>query len=154
LFGCQQEAIDFLRNGGQIGVQKLRIGAAKPNAIMPMFKRLKDRLPNNDFSLTIERREEILRKLINLEIDVAAISRPPTDPRFETASHRRLPFDVVVPSDDPWADRECVTVAELNGQPIFLQEAKSTTCQAFETAARRAGIDLCTEMEFNNREAI
>ncbi|MED5356976.1 MAG: hypothetical protein VYD85_00950, partial [Pseudomonadota bacterium] len=44
LFGCQQGAIDLLRNGGQIGVQKLRIGAANLNAIMPMVKRLEDRL--------------------------------------------------------------------------------------------------------------
>ena len=44
LFGCQQGAIDLLRNGGQIGGQKLRIGAANPNAIMPMVNRLKDRL--------------------------------------------------------------------------------------------------------------
>ncbi|MBG03783.1 MAG: LysR family transcriptional regulator [Rhodospirillaceae bacterium] len=154
LFGYQQEAIDLLRNGGQIGVQKLRIGAANPNAIMPMVKRLKDRLPNVDFSLTIERREEILRQLIDFEIDVAAIGRPPTDPRFETAFHRRLRVDVVVASDHAWADRECVTMAELNGQPMILREAESTTRQAFETAARRAGIDFRTEMEINNREAI
>ncbi|MEC9183492.1 MAG: hypothetical protein VX930_04400, partial [Pseudomonadota bacterium] len=64
--------------GGQIGVQKLRIGAANPNAIMPMVKRLKDRLPNVEFSRTIEVREEILRQLIDFEIDVAAIGRPPT----------------------------------------------------------------------------
>ena len=76
--------------GGQIGVQKLRSDAANPNAIMPMVKRLKDRLPNVEFSRTIEVREEILRQLIDFEIDVAAIGRPPTDPRFETAFHRRL----------------------------------------------------------------
>ncbi len=56
LCGCQPEAIALLQNGGQIGLQKLRIGAPKPNAIMPMVKRLKDRLPNVDISLTIERR--------------------------------------------------------------------------------------------------
>jgi hypothetical protein len=36
--------------------------------------------PNFDFSLTIERREESLRQLINFEINVAAFGRPPTDP--------------------------------------------------------------------------
>ena len=40
LFGYQQEAIDFLRNTGQSGPRKLRIGAANPNGIMPLIKAL------------------------------------------------------------------------------------------------------------------
>jgi hypothetical protein len=36
---------------------------------------------------------------------------------------------------------------------MILRETKSTTRQAFEAAARQAGINIRTEMKINNREA-
>jgi aminoethylphosphonate catabolism LysR family transcriptional regulator len=154
LFGYQQEAINFLRNTGQSRPRKLRIGAANPNGIMPLIKALRDQLPSFELSVTIEQREEILRRLLDFEIDVAAIGRPPDDPKFATVFYRKLRVDVVVAEDHPWAERQDIRIAELDGQPMILRETESTTRQTFEAAARKAGINIRTEMEINNREAI
>ena len=101
LFGYQEEAIDFLRYTGQSGAPKLRIGATNPNGIMPLIKALRDQLPSFELSATIEQHEEILRRLLDFEIDVAAIGRPPDDPKYTTVFCRRLRVDVMVAENHP-----------------------------------------------------
>ena len=96
LFGHQQEAIDFLRNAGKPAPRKLGIGAANPNGIMPLIKALRRQLPSFELSVTIKQREDILRRLLDFEIVVAVIGRPPDDPKFATVIYRRLSVDVVV----------------------------------------------------------
>lgn len=154
LFGHQQEAIEFLRTAGRQSPQKLRIGAANPNGIMPLVKKVREQNPDLAISVAIEQRDEILRQLTDFELDVAAIGRAPNDPRFETVFYRRLRVDVVVAADHPWAARNSIAIAELSDQPMILREPESTTRQAFEAAAQKAGISVRTEMEINNREAI
>lgn len=154
LFGHQQEAIDFLRNAGNLAPRKLGIGAANPNGIMPLIKALRRQLPSFELSVTIEQRKEILRRLLDFEIDVAVIGRPPDAPKFATVFYRRLRVDVVAAENHPWADRKDIRIAELDGQPMIFWETESTTRQAFEAAARQADINIRTEMEINNKEAI
>ena len=119
-----------------------------------MVKAAADRLPGLDVSVAVEHRAEILRRLRNFELDVAAIGRAPCDPRFAVLPYRTLRVDVVVGADHPWAGRGSVRIAELDGQPMILREPGSTTREAFERAADKAGIRIRTVMEINNREAI
>lgn len=154
LFGYQQDAVELLERLGREGPRQLRFGAANPHGIMGLIKAVRDRMPEMEIAVAVERRAEILRQLANFEIDIAAIGRAPEDKRFEVMPFRTLRVDVVVGADHDWADRESVRIRELDGQPMIQREPGSTTREAFETAAARAGIAVRTVMEINNREAI
>ena len=154
LFGYQQEALDFLRRAGRPEAETLRLGAANPNGIMPLIKAVRDAAPEIELSIMIAERDDLLRRLLDFELDIAAIGLPPNDPKFLTAFYRRLRVHVEVAEDHPWATRREIHISELDDQPMILREPESTTRRAFEAAAKAAGITVRTEMEINNREAI
>lgn len=154
LFGHQQEAIRLLETFGRKGRLRLRFGAANPHGIMGLVKSIGDRLPEFELSVVIEHHAEILRRLLDFELDVAVVGRAVEDPRFAARPYRTLPIDVVVGADHEWAGRKSVRIAELDGRAMIMREAASTSREAFETAANEAGIRIRTVMEINNREAI
>ena len=140
--------------GGQIGVQKLRIGAANPNAIMPMVKRLKDRLSRCRIFPHHRTARGIFAPADQFRNRRGRICPPANGPvvrnRLPPAFAGRCRRGV----RSPLGRSRKLHYGRVERTANNFAESGSTTRQAFETAAHCADIDFRTEMEINNCEAI
>ena len=139
---------------GQIGVQKLRIGAANPNAIMPMVKRLKDRLSRCRIFPHHRTARGIFAPADQFRNRRGRICPPANGPvvrnRLPPAFAGRCRRGV----RSPLGRSRKLHYGRVERTANNFAESGSTTRQAFETAAHCADIDFRTEMEINNCEAI
>jgi len=154
LFSLEEEARELLDAARELDRGHLRVGADAPMHVIALLARFRRRYPGVRVSLSIGNSNEVLRRLLELRSDVAVLAEVPADPRLHAvpaACHRLVAF---VPKRHPWARRKGIRLAELDGQPMVLREAGSSTRRTFEAAVAEAGIAPQPAMEIESREAV
>ena len=161
LFGLTQrmmslelEAIDLLNALGGFRIGHLRVGAVGPYHVTEMLSAFSERYPDLKLSVTIGNSKAVLESLTEFRTDVAVLAHIEDEPGFYAKPYSRHPVVVFVNADHPWAGRETIAIAELQGQRMVLRETGSTTRRAFEEAIRRAGVTVNPVMEIGSREAV
>jgi aminoethylphosphonate catabolism LysR family transcriptional regulator len=149
-----EEAHELLSGHGKLQIGHLTLAAVGPFHATAIIAAYRQRNPGIQISVSFGNSEQTLKRLIELEADVAILAHQVDDPRVVTQKYSTHEVVVFVNIDHPWYGRETVELHELEGQPFILRERGSTTRLALEQAMASAGLSIRQELEIGSREGV
>ena len=154
IFGLEQEAEELLSAARGLRGGRLRVGADGPYFVMGLLAAFVARYPGVRVTVAMGNSQSVLRDLEDYRCDVAVLADAGGGGRFHAIPYVCQPVVVFVPCDHEWAGRPGIRLAELDGRPMVVREAGSTTRRIFDTALARAGVTPRVVMELGSREAV
>lgn len=145
--------------------EQLRIGASTTlgsYAVPCSIYIFKERYPNAKINLTVSNSAQILKGILDGNLDVALLEGP-LDTKHNMNKDlvvRGIGTDeliLIVPPTGEWAERKAITLEELKELPLIVREEGSGMRKAIESALAQHGLglaDMNIVMELNNLDAI
>ncbi|KRE07121.1 hypothetical protein ASE63_23015 [Bosea sp. Root381] len=154
LYAAQEEARELLVGHQNLSKGHLRIGAVGPYHVLPVLQELRLRYPEVTFSLRVGNSAAIFEAMSRYDIDIGIMADlKPGDSKLHIQLLRRDEIAVLVHRDHPFAERECVSRAELVGETIIIREPGSVTRSAFLNALVAADLAMPRFLDIESREA-
>ncbi|CAN5527497.1 LysR substrate-binding domain-containing protein [soil metagenome] len=150
----EKEAADYLNETRELKTGHLRVGAVGPYHVTDMLAAFNARHPGLYVSVTVGNSRQTLADLLDYRTDVAVLAHVDPDPRLVAIPYRRHRVVAFCPADHAYARRRSIRLRDLEGQPMIVREAGSTTRRAFEQALDRANVRPRIVMEIGSRESI
>jgi DNA-binding transcriptional LysR family regulator len=113
----------------------------------------RQRHPGVDVRLAVGNRQETIRALRDLELDMAVMGRPPENIDVESVSLGVHPHIIVAPAGHPLTGVK-LTIADLAKETFFVREAGSGTRLLMERLFEQADFDPIVGMEIGSNETI
>ncbi|MBP1313772.1 LysR substrate-binding domain-containing protein [Herbaspirillum huttiense F1] len=148
------DALNLLVNSGALHVGHLRIGAVGPFHVIEMVDAYRARYPQVELSIKLGNSAQSLADLENYVTDVAVLASFTDDARFHALPYADHAVVLFAHRSHPFYQREAVSLAELDQQPMLMREQGSTTRLALEKAMQQAGASPRIVMEIGSREAL
>ncbi|WP_158266809.1 LysR substrate-binding domain-containing protein [Alsobacter soli] len=154
LFQAEDEARDLLAGNRWVTRGHLRVAADSAYHVMPVLAAMRDRHRGLTFQMRIDNSANVLAQVLGFEADVAVTALPTSDPRVTAESLRRDRLVLFVPRTHPWAARDAIMAAEIEGCDLVIRERGSITREVFETRLAQDGIRPGALFEVQTREAV
>ncbi|MCO4856218.1 LysR substrate-binding domain-containing protein [Herbaspirillum sp. WGmk3] len=148
------DALNLLVNSGALHVGHLRIGAVGPFHVIEMVDAYRARYPQVELSIKLGNSAQSLADLENYVTDVAVLASFTDDARFHALPYADHAVVLFAHRSHPFYQRDAVSLAELDQQPMLMREQGSTTRLALEKAMQQAGASPRVVMEIGSREAL
>lgn len=154
LFAVEAEAAELLSSASALQSGSLTLAVDSPVHLLPYLATFRQRYPGIRLRLVTGNSDEALARLFSYKADLAVLGRPLADERLYCLPLGSAPLVAFVHHEHPWAGRESIGLAELDGVPMVLREQGSMTRQMFEAALRQIGVEPCPALEVEGREAV
>jgi DNA-binding transcriptional LysR family regulator len=110
--------------------------------------------PNIELLLVNRISQEIVRRVVECEVDLGIVSLPVTEPRLEVVPLIRHPLVCIVAADHPLASRKLVRPGELGTEPMIALERESTTRRRIDSFLAEGGAQPRIVIELGSFEII
>lgn len=154
IFGLEAEAVQLLRETGELRTGHLRVAAVGPSHVTHMLVAFNRRYPGIKVSVSTGDSQEVLQRLANYSADVGVLAQVASDERFVSMPYSEHAVAIFCSEQHPFAQRRSIELAELQGEKLILRESGSTTRKAIEAALQSAGVKPEVVMEIASREII
>jgi aminoethylphosphonate catabolism LysR family transcriptional regulator len=154
IFGLESEAVQLLRDAGELRSGHLRVAAVGPSHVTQMLVAFNQRYPGVKVSVSTGNSQDVLDRLLDYSADVGVLAQVFRDKRFVSVPYSEHPVVVFCSSTHRFAHRRSIRTAELQGERLILREPGSTTRKAIESALRAAQVEPEVVMEVASREII
>ncbi|MDP1837172.1 MAG: LysR substrate-binding domain-containing protein [Reyranella sp.] len=133
---------------------RLSLTADGPHIAMGVFARFLARHPSIELSVAMGNTRFVREQLLERRTDLAILPGVERHPQIHAVPLWRHTAVLIVANDHPWAGRENVELAELDGQPMVSREEGSNTRRVAHQAMAKAGIRPRVVLELGSREAV
>lgn len=154
MFGHEQEAIAYLKTLKDLDFGELKFSAVRPYDVMELLVALKARRPGIKCSVRLRSSEDVVKDLQGFNADIGIVSREVTSRDIHSVFYKRHRVFVVVHRDHRLAERGEIAMSDLDGENMIVRTTSSTTQDAFDHAAERAGISIDPVFEIESREGV
>lgn len=154
LYCHEQEAIAFLESVKNLEAGELRFSAVGPHDVMELLAALRERRPGIKYSVRLSLIEEVIADLEEFRADIGVVGRDCDKATIHSMFYDQHRVLVVVNRSHRLADRETVSLKELDGEPMIVRTSSSTTQKAFDTAAEKAGVKVEPVFQIESREGL
>lgn len=154
IINVETEAKDYLNSLSGFHVGTLKIGAVGPYHLIEMVDHFNKIFPHVQLEVKINNSSRALERLLNYEVDIAVLAHVEDNPLIHAVPYSMHPLVLFVNTDHPLADRDELSVQELDGLDFIQREHGSTTRLAFDEALEEAGVEINTVLEIGSREAV
>lgn len=154
LYCHEQEAIAFLESVRNLEAGELRFSAVGPYDVMELLAALRERRPGIKYSVRLGVIEEVIADLEEFHADIGVVGRDCTSGTIHSLFYDQHRVLVVVNRSHRLAGRETIGMKELDGERMIVRTASSTTQEAFDTAAAKAGIHVEPVFQIESREGL
>jgi LysR family transcriptional regulator, low CO2-responsive transcriptional regulator len=130
VLGLLEQGARAAREEGGDGRRSLRIGAvttAGEHLVAPLLRTFREGHGDLDITLHVGNREDVFRRLLAREVDVAITGRLPEDAALHGRPFAPNEIVLVAAPGDPLARTRSVAVQELAGRPWLMREPGSGT---------------------------
>jgi DNA-binding transcriptional LysR family regulator len=110
--------------------------------------------PGIDLHLDVTNRQRLMELLINNEIDIVLMGRPPKDIELEYEPFMENPLVVIAPPGHPLHGQERIPAQRLGEEVFIMREDGSGTRLAMERFFAERNIAISTGMQMTRNEAI
>jgi aminoethylphosphonate catabolism LysR family transcriptional regulator len=153
IFALEEEAITVLKDASDPDMGQLSVGAVGPFFSIKLITEYNRTYPGVKVSLTTSNSSDILKKLLNFQVDVAIIGNVESNHLLTMYPISKHPVVLLVGESHSWFGKKSAKLAELENMKIVYREEGSETRKALETALAERGITPSVVMEVN-REAV
>lgn len=154
MFGLEAEAVQLLRESGELRTGHLRVAAVGPSHVTRMLVAFNQHYPGIKVSVSTGNSQEVLDRLADYSADVGVLAQVAHDERFVSVPYSEHAVAIFCSTQHPFALRRSIGIAELQGERLILRESGSTTRKAIEMAMESAGVKPDVVMEIASREII
>lgn len=154
IFSLENEAVQLLRESGELRSGHLRVAAVGPSHVTRMLVAFNQRYPGVKVSVTTGNSQEVMERLLSYSADVGVLAQALKDRRFVSVPYSEHPVVIFCNAEHPFARRRSIRTSELQGERLILREQGSTTRKAIEQALRAARVEPQVVMEVASREII
>ena len=137
--------------GGRVAIAVTSTAEYFAPGLLAEFRQVQ---PDVRVRLLIDNREEVSRRLISNEVDLAIMGRPPADLDAEAVSFAPHPLVIVAGAEHPLAARAGLSVEDLATETLIVRETGSGTRSAMEEFFLEHAIKPRIGMEMGSNEAI
>ncbi|WP_028605605.1 LysR substrate-binding domain-containing protein [Ottowia thiooxydans] len=154
MFGLELEAVQVLRDAGELRSGHLRVAAVGPSHVTKMLAAFNHHYPAINISVSTGNSEDVLTRLLDYSADVGVLAQVLKDKRFVSVPYSEHPIVIFCNAEHRFARRRSIRTVELQGEKLILREQGSTTRKAIELALKGAGVQPTVVMEVASREII
>jgi aminoethylphosphonate catabolism LysR family transcriptional regulator len=154
IFGLEAEAVQLLRDVGELRSGHLRVAAVGPSHVTRMLVAFNQRFPGIKVSVSTGNSQDVLDRLLDYSADVGVLAQVFRDKRFVSVPYSEHPVVIFCNSEHRFAHRRSIRTSELQGERLILREQGSTTRKAIELALKAAKVEPEVVMEVASREII
>ncbi|RYF79518.1 MAG: LysR family transcriptional regulator [Comamonadaceae bacterium] len=154
IFGLEAEAVQLLRESGELRTGHLRVAAVGPSHVTRMLVAFNQRYPGIKVSVSTGNSQEVLDRLADYSADVGVLAQVAQDERFVSVPYSEHAVVICCSAEHRFAQRRSIGVADLQGERLILRESGSTTRKAIEGALAAASVAPEVVMEIASREII
>jgi DNA-binding transcriptional LysR family regulator len=122
--------------------------------IPDLIKEFRRAHPNIELLLVNRISQEVVRRVIECEVDLGIVSLPAAEPRLSVKPLIKHPMVCVVAADHPLAGRKMVRAADLAGEPMIALEKESTIRRRIDAYLSENGVQPRTVIELGSFEII
>ncbi len=147
------EGFDAMRGlkGGSVSIGVVSTAKYFAPAALGAFKR---RHPEVELRLYVANREDTIRALAGLAVDVAIMGRAPENLDVRSALLGDHPHIIVAAPDHPLAQRRALSIADVSRETFLTREPGSGTRGLMERLFAQAGLAPHVAMEISSNETI
>lgn len=120
----------------------------------PFVKRFLQSYPEIEVRIEYSRVDKIYRDLISGSIDLGIVAYPLNRPQLRSIPIREDELVLICALNHPFAQRQTISVQELNSQPFVGFEGDMPTRKALDEIFRARSVSLKIKVEFDNIELI
>ncbi|MDH1548443.1 MULTISPECIES: LysR substrate-binding domain-containing protein [Pseudomonas] len=153
LFAIELEAKELLQDSRALQTGTLTLAVDAAVHVLPFIAQFCKRYPGIVVRIETGNTDDSLHRLFAYQADLALLGRDVIDERLMAIPLRSDPFVVFVALNHPWAERACVTLADLHETPLVLREPGSVTRQVLEEEMIRLGLTIRPAIQVEGREA-
>ena len=152
----EADARHFLSESRELKTGHLKVGAVGPFHVTEMLVAFHARYPEIEISVSIGNSNVVLQNLLEFQSDVAVLAYVEDDERLWSSQYSEDRIVAFGRKDHPLfaPDRDCIHIAELDGQPMVVREHGSNTRRASDKAMAKVGVQPRIVMEIGSREAV
>lgn len=154
IFGLEADAVQLLRESGELRTGLLRVAAVGPSHVTQMLVAFNQRYPGIKVAVSTGNSQEVLARLADYSADVGVLAQVARDERFVSVPYSEHAVTIFCSAQHRFAQRRSIGIAELQGERLILRESGSTTRKAIENALAVAGVVPEVVMEVASREII
>ena len=154
IFAMIDDLDQSLTSTSEMRAGHLTVGLCGPYFVMDLLAAYIARFPAIEVKARMGNSAGLLADLAEHRVDVAMLTQTEPDPRYFNLLYARQTVTIFVHREHPWAGRNAVRMAELDGRKMVQREVGSTTREIFEHAAARAGVHPRVVLELGSREAV
>jgi aminoethylphosphonate catabolism LysR family transcriptional regulator len=154
MFGLETDAVQLLRDAGELRSGHLRVAAVGPSHVTKMLVAFNQRYPGVQVTVSTGNSQDVLERLLDYSADVGVLAQVFKDKRFVSVPYSEHPVVIFCSSEHRFARRRSIRTAELQGERLILREPGSTTRKAIESALKAARVEPQVVMEVASREII
>ena len=135
---------------------RLRIAAiSSANYFAPkLLGTFHERFPDINVSMEVINQTEVLRRVLDNEVDMAIMGQPPKDSQVEAIAFMDNPLIIVAPPEHRLAKRKRIQLKELEKEEFLIREPGSGTRGAMERFFRQNKLKLTTGLEMGSLSSI
>lgn len=133
---------------------QLRLAAGGPHVAMGLIAAFVRRYPEIEVEVSLGNYEQVWRRLLEREADVAVMTGPPDDQRIVTKAVAEQRIVALVPAGHGLAGRRRVRLKALEAEPVIFREGDSITQRMVDRALRKSGVALRPILRLGSREAV
>lgn len=154
MYGHEQEAIAFLNTVRNLEFGEIKFSAVGPYDVMELLAALRERRPGVKCAVRLGIIDDVLADLEDFRADIGVVGRDCASDTIHSLFYNRHRVLVVVNRQHRLAGRNEISMKELDGEEMIVRTASSTTQEAFDKAAARAGIGVDPVFEIESREGL
>lgn len=154
MFHLEAEAVQLLRESGDLRSGRLRVAAVGPSHVTGMLVAFNQRYPGVKITVSTGNSQDVLDRLLDYSADVGVLAQVFKDRRFVSVPYSDHPVVIFCNAEHRFARRRTIRTAELQGEKLILREQGSTTRKAIESALTQARVQAEVVMEVGSREII
>ena len=154
MFHLEAEAVQLLRETGELRSGQLRVAAVGPSHVTKMLVAFNQRYPGVKVTVSTGNSQDVLDRLLDYSADVGVLAQVFKDRRFVSVPYSEHPVVIFCNAEHRFARRRSIRTAELQGERLILREKGSTTRKAIESALSHAKVEARVVMEVASREII
>ena len=113
-----------------------------------------ERYPGVNVKLDVTNREQLVNQLVNNDVDMVIMGRPPEEIGVEAGVFMENPLVLIAPSDHVFGRERSIQLNRLENEVFLVREKGSGTRKAMEMFFQQHGIEMSTGMEVSSDEAI
>lgn len=154
LFSLEEDALELLKNGGNLKTGHLRIGASAPYLATRYIPRFKSRYPGIHISLDLGNSESVYRDVRECKVDIGFLGGSGGFEDCNVWMLSRPEIVLLAAAGSEAAGRREIDRSEFARETVLLREKGSETRELFMSRTTSAGFLPGATIEIGSREGV